>query len=208
MIANPIISDFRQMPVTWCLMLTILLSSCISLLNKNYFLRLLLHPVSILREKQVYRLFTSDFVHNDPVHLLMNEVMLFFVCGDLERYLRGQSATGSLKYGIIYLMSLLAGSIAVTLLNREDFEYLSAGASGSVLGCMFSYTMLQPHVIAFYLPVIGGVRNEFDALIFIGGLIYYKIRSKNTMINHELHFFGALGGILVTLVMFSQLINL
>lgn len=208
MIANATIATFRQMPVTWCLMLTILLSSAISLLNKNYFLRLLLHPVSVLRQKQVYRLFTSDFVHNDPVHLAMNEVMLFFVCGDLERYLRVQSPLGSLKYGVIYLVSLLAGSLAVTLLNREDFEYLSAGASGSVLGCMFSYTILQPQVIAFYLPVIGGVRNEFDALIFIGGLIYYKIRSKNTMINHELHFFGALGGIVTTLIMFSRLIRL
>ena len=208
MIAYPTITNFSEMPVTWFLMLTILLSSSISLFRRDYFLRLLLHPVSVIREKQFYRLFTADFVHNDPIHLLMNEVMLFFVCGNLETFLRAQSPYGSLRYGVIYLSSLLAGSLAVSLLNQDDFDYLSAGASGSVLGCMFSYTILQPHVIAFYLPVVGGVQNQFDALLFIGGLIYYKMRSKNTMINHELHFYGALGGIAVTLIMFSEMINL
>lgn len=207
MIADLNKSILSEMPVTWFLMLTIFLSSSVSLLNKKVFLRFLLHPVTVVRERQFYRLITSDFVHNDPIHLLMNETMLCFVCGHLEQFLRTHESCGSLMYAVIYISSSLAGSLTVTFLNRKDFSYSSAGASGSVLGCMFSYTILQPEVIAFYLPLLGGVKNKFDALIFIVGLIYYKIKSRNTMINHELHFFGALGGIIMTLILFSRLIS-
>lgn len=204
MIAEPLISKIFEMPVTWLLMMSILLISFNALLQQKFFLNMLLHPMSIIQDKQYYRLVTADFVHNDILHLLINELMLFFVCGNLEKHLRAIHTRGSAEYTLIYLTSLFSGSVAVTLINRRTFEYLSAGASGSILGCLFSNTILQPDVIAFYVPFIGGVKNQFAALIYISGLIYYRRRSKNAVINHDLHFFGALGGIIITLVMFLK----
>ncbi|WP_170113696.1 rhomboid family intramembrane serine protease [Mucilaginibacter yixingensis] len=192
--------------MTWTIALLIFISSCVSFLNSVYFGKLLLHPVSIFRSNEYYRLFTADFVHNDMVHLVLNEAMLILVCGKLEKLLRATYEYGSLKFLVVYLASMLFGTVAVTIIHRSDFDFSGAGASGSILGCMFCYTILKPEVTALYLPLIGAIPNKCDALIYILGLIVYKLRGKNSMINHELHFFGALGGILVTFVLFPGVI--
>jgi len=190
------------MIITWFLSVAIFINSIISLLRADHFLRFILHPVSIIKDRQYYRIFTSDFVHNDLTHLLLNEVMLIFVCGKLERYLVSVTSYGELFYLAIYLISMLSCNVVVTLLNRSNSDYSCAGASGSILGCMFSLILLQPHLTAYYLPMIGKVTNLYGALIFIVGLIIYRLRTGNKMINHEGHFFGAFGGILATLILF------
>ncbi|MBS7565547.1 rhomboid family intramembrane serine protease [Mucilaginibacter sp. Bleaf8] len=198
-ILNSVVSG---MPVTLLIMAAVSMNSGTGLLAPSYFMKLFLHPVSVWRNQEYYRWLTADLVHNDVVHLVLNEFLLYFVCGTLERYLRATVHAGSLKYAVIYLSSMLTGSALVTVINRKDFEYSSAGASGSIVGCMFSYMLLQPHEPGFFLPGLGAVNNMFSALIVIIGLIVYQVRSKNPMINHELHFFGALGGMAATLLLF------
>lgn len=195
------------MPVTLLIMLLVLINSCIALMDPGFFVKCLLHPVTIWRQHQFYRWFTADLVHNDVVHLLINEFLLFFVGGTLEKYLGTAVGTGSLRYLLIYLSSMLAGAVMATVINRNDFEYSAAGASGSIVGCMFSYMLLQPNEIGFFLPGIGGVNNLFTALILIAGLIVYQLRSKNPVLSQEVHFFGALGGIAATLALFPKLIS-
>ncbi|WP_158829040.1 rhomboid family intramembrane serine protease [Mucilaginibacter lacusdianchii] len=199
-------NSLATMPVTLLIMLLVLINSCIAMLDPGFFLRCLLHPVTIWRQHQFYRWATADLVHNDVVHLLINEVLLFFIGGTLEKYLGTAVGAGSLRYLIIYLSSMLAGAVMATIINRNDFDYSATGASGSIVGCMFSYMLLQPEEIGFYVPWIGGINNLFSALILIAGLIVYQLRSKNPVLSQEVHFFGAVGGITATLVQFPQLI--
>lgn len=201
MIPRILTSMFSSMPVTISLMLAILISSGIALLAPSSFMKLFLHPVSVWRNQEYYRWLTADLVHNDVVHLILNEFLLYFICGTLESHLRTNVYAGSLQYALIYLSSMLSGAVLVTVINRKDFEYSSAGASGSIVGCMFGYMLLQPQEIGFFLPGLGPVNNMYSALIVIVGLIVYQVRSKNPMINYELHFFGALGGLAATLLL-------
>ena len=195
------------MPVTTVLMGLMLITSLAGLIQPAFFVKLLLHPFSIWQEQQFYRLVAADWVHNDVVHLLINEFLLYAAGGTLESYLRKAGKAGSWQYVMIYLSSMLCGAIIVTLINRKDFKYSTAGASGSLVGCMLSFMMLQPYESGFYLPVVGAVNNMYSALIVIMGLIVYQARSKNPMINHEIHFFGALGGVAATLFLFPEIIK-
>jgi membrane associated rhomboid family serine protease len=154
----------------------------------------------------VHRLITGDFVHNDLMHLLLNELMLYGICASLEEDLRHLYTNGSLRFLIIYLGSWIVGVTATTIRHRMDFDYSSAGSSGSILGCMMSYMMLEPAKIALYLPILGGVKNIYAALLVIVMLIAYQKKTGNQMMNYELHFFGALGGILTTLILFPSII--
>jgi membrane associated rhomboid family serine protease len=193
-------------PVTLSLMFLIFVFGCYSFYSNRFFLKMLLHPYSIIKQKEYYRLITSDLVHNDFTHLLLNEVMIFTYCGRLEQFLNKRGNTGSEKFLLIYVVSCLTGAIIVSFRNYKDFGYSSAGASGSVFGCMFSYVILQPTVTAFYLPAVGAVNNLFFGLICILGFVVYQRKSNNTALNHEVHFFSALGGIAITLILFPSLI--
>lgn len=193
-------------PVTLCLMAAILVFSCLSFYSRLFFMKMILHPYSIIRQREYYRLFTADLVHNDITHLVLNEFMLFIFCSRLEMYLNGRSGEGSSQFLFIYLLSCFFGVLIVTVRHRNQFKFSSAGASGSIMGCMFGFIILQPEKIAFYLPGLGGIRNIFGGLLYILMMIVYQRKNPDSLSNHELHFYGALGGIAATLILFPALL--
>jgi membrane associated rhomboid family serine protease len=200
------ISIFADRPVTISISLAMTLTSLAAFRNRDLYHKWILHPHSIFKRKEIFRLLTSGFVHNDLVHLLINCVMVFFICGELEHFLRARSGSGSLLFLTLYAVSHFTGALTVTWKNRRNFDYSSAGASGSILGCMMSFMILAPKFTAFYLPVLDGVENQYAALILIVGLIVYRWRSGNELMDNELHFYSALGGIAATFVLFPHLL--
>lgn len=187
-------------PVCLVLGTAILVISLAGFHNRGYVFRLFLHPVSIIRDRQYYRLFTSDLVHHNLFHLILNEAMLFTYGGNLETHLNRKLSFGSIRFSAIYIFSCLFASVFATIRNRRDFGYSSAGASGSIMGCLFGFTILQPGMVAFALPVVGNVTNLYFSLIVIIGVVVYRQRRNNELLNHDLHFFGALGGLVGTLI--------
>ena len=151
-----------------------------------------------MNSREYYRLFTGDLVHNDLVHLFINMTLLFTFGTRLEEYLLSQSVTGSLNFLLIYGSSCLAGSLVTAIRHRKEEDFMNVGASGSIIGCLLAYVLLQPDIIAFYVPVLGGVTNISGGLICIVAFMIFQFRTKQTNINHEVHFFGRLGGIAAT----------
>lgn len=194
-------------PVTTLLAISMIAITVLAWFNKAVRQQLILHPVSVVKEREYNRLLTSDFIHHDGVHLILNIYLLITYGGGLEGYLRQTAKNGSLLFLGIYLASCLSGSIATTIINRKDSGFSSAGASGSLMGCIFSYILLQHRRVAFYLPGIGAVNNLYFGIICMVLLTVYQIRSKNEVINQEQHFFGAIGGALMTLCFFPGIIK-
>jgi membrane associated rhomboid family serine protease len=190
-----------EQPLTMALLVIMVLTSISGLRKPAYFGAMLLHPASIAERREYYRLVTGDLVHNDVLHLVMNAIMLVFVCGHLETLLIHTSAYGEFSYALIFLSGMLTGNGVVTLRHRKIYGYASVGASGPILGCMFGFMVLAPNTTAFYVPGIGGIPNKYDALMFIVMLVWHQRRSDNPMINHEVHFWGALGGLAATLLL-------
>lgn len=75
-----------------------------------------------------WRLLTSGFLHFGPIHLAFNMIALWVIGRDLEQVL------GRTRFLVVYLVSLLGGSVAVFLFAAENS--LTAGASGAVFGVM------------------------------------------------------------------------
>ena len=86
---------------------------------------LVLRSVAIA-DGQYYRLITSAFTHYGLTHLLFNMWALYVVGPPLEMWL------GRLRYGSLYVMSALGGSVLVYLLS--PLSAATAGASGAVFG--------------------------------------------------------------------------
>ena len=74
---------------------------------------------------ELYRLVTSAFLHYGVPHLLLNMWALYVVGPPLEMLL------GRLRFGALYALSLLGGSVLVYLLTLNT---PTAGASGAVFG--------------------------------------------------------------------------
>ncbi|WP_204804778.1 rhomboid family intramembrane serine protease [Mycobacterium riyadhense] len=75
---------------------------------------------------QLYRLVTAAFLHYGVMHLLLNMWALFVVGPPLEMWL------GALRFGALYALSALGGSVLVYLI--APLNTATAGASGAVFG--------------------------------------------------------------------------
>ncbi|HEV2724111.1 MAG TPA: rhomboid family intramembrane serine protease [Thermoleophilaceae bacterium] len=80
-----------------------------------------------VNEGDYWRIVTAGFLHTGFLHLLFNMFGLYILGGLLE------PAVGRLRFGVIYFVSLLAGSFGALLLEPTA---PTVGASGAVFGLM------------------------------------------------------------------------
>ena len=76
---------------------------------------------------EIYRIITSGFLHYGFLHLLFNMYALYILGQMLE------PAIGSLRFGLIYFVSLIGGALGALILSPNA---LTAGASGAVFGLL------------------------------------------------------------------------
>ena len=75
---------------------------------------------------EYWRLLAAGFLHADPIHLALNMICLVSWGGLLER------RVGAFNFILIYLVSLVAGSVVTVLAHPTNF--IGAGASGAISG--------------------------------------------------------------------------
>ena len=148
--------------------------------------------VGAVRRGEQVRLFSSGFLHADNAHLFFNMFTLYFFADVVISLL---SVT---KFLIIYFGSLLMGSLLSLYFHKNEYYYSAVGASGAVMGIIYSAILLQPgmSLYIFFIPI------PIPAYIFgIGYLLYsiYGMKNRVGNIGHDAHFGGAVGGYLITL---------
>jgi membrane associated rhomboid family serine protease len=122
---------------------------------------------SVLRYFQIWRLVGYQFLHslNDPWHLIMNMLGLYFLGPTLERFWHSR------KFLIFYLACGSAGGIAYILLSRLGLvdAGILIGASGSILGMLAACAILFPQfvVFLFIFPVPIRIASAIFMLIYI-----------------------------------------
>lgn len=153
-----------------------------------------------IRGGQKERMVTSGFLHVDLAHLFLNMFTLYFFADVVIKWF------GSLKFLIIYLISLLAGSLLALFFHRQEPYYSAVGASGAVTGVLYSSILLQPNdpLYFIFLPTVG-----IPAYILgVGYLLYsiYGMKTRLGNIGHTAHFGGAIGGYVTTLLFKPELL--
>ena len=159
--------------------------------DQSFFRKYDFHMGSIQAGEQI-RLFSSAFLHADIGHLAFNMLTLYFFAPVVIGHL------GAFSFIIIYLGSLMFGSLLTIIFHKNEYNYRAVGASGAVTGILYSAILLEPNMmlgIFFIIPV--------PAYLF--GILYllysiYGMRAKNDNIGHTAHFGGAIGGFVITLV--------
>ncbi|WP_053991217.1 rhomboid family intramembrane serine protease [Mangrovimonas sp. TPBH4] len=165
----------------------------------GFFERYKFNVGGIKRGEQI-RMFSSGFLHVDTAHLFFNMFTLYFFADVVINYL------GTLHFIIIYICSLILGSLFSLFFHKDEYYYSAVGASGAVTGVLYSAILLEPgmSLYMFFIPI------PIPAYIFgIGYLLYsiYGMKNKVGNIGHDAHFGGAVGGYLVTLILAPYLLD-
>lgn len=169
--------------------------------NQGLYYKWILNPYQVVNNKKYIQLITSGFLHADIMHLIFNMLTFYFFAFKLEMIV------GSIVFSIIYFVSLLAGNLFTVWKKKDDYNYGSVGASGAISGVLFSYILFFPTSSLMIFPIPFPIPSWLFGIIYLGWT-YYASRHSYDMINHYAHLFGAIGGIIITLLFYPSVISM
>ena len=189
---------FQATPVASIIFIFTLVTSIYGFNDGQLLGKFMLHPYSIAKGGKYYTFLTSGLIHADWMHLLFNMFTFFFFAFKLEMMI------GHWQFALLYFVSLVLSDLPTVFKHKDDFRYSSLGASGAISGVLFSYILFQP------LSIIGVMFIPMPAIVFgVLYLFYCMYMSKNSRdhINHDAHFFGALTGLILTVLLVPGVIS-
>ena len=163
--------------------------------------KLIFNPFIIRSKNEYYRFITSGFIHADWGHLILNMLVLFFFSFTIESYyLQLFDNKVMAKYYFLFLYSggLIVSDLPSYFKHKDNYYYNSLGASGATSSVLFAYILFKPWAMLYFFGII-----PIPAIIFGVGYLWYSTHmSKKAIdnINHDAHFYGAIWGILFTLI--------
>ncbi|MEM5820751.1 MAG: rhomboid family intramembrane serine protease [Candidatus Aenigmatarchaeota archaeon] len=179
------------MKYTIYLLLTIFVVFILQIIIVNFTETFSLIPRKVL-EGEVWRIFTSIFLHGDFLHLFYNSFALLIFAPILE------NTIGHRRFLIVFFTSGILGSIAylLTSLVINDLDIPALGASGAIYGVIGTLAILRPTTIVFvyfipvpllFLAMFWIITESLGTLLQLFGL--------KTSIAYQAHLAGLLFGI-------------
>jgi len=151
-----------------------------------------------IRKGENIRMFSSGFLHADFSHLLFNMITLYFFANVVIISL------GVVKFILIYLASLVFGNLLSFFFHKEEFHYSAIGASGAVMGILYSAILFDPNamLIVFVIPMKAWI---FGILFLLFSI--YGMKKSIGNIGHDAHFGGAIAGYILTIAFAPYLLD-
>jgi membrane associated rhomboid family serine protease len=183
------------MPVNLIIIAVTCVVSFMAFSNPRLIDRLILWPPAITRGKEYWRLASCGLIHADVPHLAFNMLTLYFFGGLIERFYGHY--IGGLGYLLFYVGGLVVSSLPSYVRHQKDSGYRSLGASGAVSAVLFAFILLQPWttILVFFVPMPAIIY----AVLYLGYTIYMD-RQRSDNINHSAHLWGAVYGVIFTIL--------
>lgn len=198
---------FTETPVATFILAITVISSIYAFSNPNLLGKFMLHPYSVYRKRHLYTVLTSALIHRDWGHLLFNMLTFFFFGFPLERLLVSISSWGHLQFFFLYFLGIILSDLPTIFKQKDRGHYFSLGASGAICTVLFSFILFNPgmSIYLFFIPI------PIPAVIF--GPIYliycaWAAKSAQDHINHDAHFYGAITGVVLTILVYPGVLPL
>ncbi|GAB5400273.1 MAG: rhomboid family intramembrane serine protease [Aureisphaera sp.] len=159
----------------------------------SFFEKYKFNIAGIRRGEQV-RMFSSAFLHADYMHLFFNMLALFFFAPVVIFEL------GVPRFVLIYVGSLIVGNLLSFYFHKEEFHYSAVGASGAVMGVLYSAILFQPNMTINFIPA------WLFGILYLGYSVY-GMKKRLGNIGHDAHFGGAIAGYVTTLAFDTGLLE-
>ena len=153
----------------------------------------------VVDSANIYRFFTSMFLHGDIFHIFFNMYFLYLFGRGVE------GALGSKRYLILYLLSGIGAAIFHTaysylLGGARALMVPAIGASGAISGVLGAYLILYPGTKLtactwFILPVCFTLYSAYFLLLWFAFQVFYGYTSVGAGIAFMAHAGGFVAGI-------------
>lgn len=169
--------------------------------NPELFNKLKFNAYLIKHNNQHYRFLSYALVHAGWMHLIINMYVLYSFGGVVEEYFRMMFGTTGVLY---FIMLYVGGVIFSTLFDfgkyKNDAYYNAVGASGAVAAVVFSSILVYPGGSIFLFPIPFPLPSWLFGIAY---LIYSAYMGKKSVdnIGHNAHFWGAVYGIVLTVIL-------
>jgi len=172
-----------------------------ALLSKLHF-----SPTQILHHNQYYRMITYGFVHADWGHLIVNMFVLYSFGNAVMFYSKLIVSNPVLFFIALYFGGLFFSTIFALIKHKNNYAYAAVGASGAVSAVVFASILFHPmgSIRFIFLPI--------DIPAFVFGILYlvysaYMAKKAKDNIGHDAHFFGALYGLFLPVLLKPALLS-
>lgn len=192
-------ADLSGTPVTLILLvLNVFISGYAFFIDPEIISRFSFRPRRIIDNKEYYRFITAGFLHGGLGHLAFNMLTLYFFGPLLEARL------GAVMFIVLYFGSELAAHALTMYYHKNDPYYSAIGASGAISGVVFAFCLYRPFAmlyIFFAIPMPAIVFAVLYVVISIFAMKKSQAGEQMGRIAHEAHLGGAIGGILLTVLL-------
>lgn len=188
------------MSITLFIIILTALVSVMAFNNAGIFDRLKFNAALIDSQNSYYRFLSYGLLHVDWMHLLINMFVLYSFGRLVETvFVMHFGGTGRFFFVLLYILGLIASTVPAYFRHRGNYYYNAVGASGAVSSVLFASIIVYPQgsIFLFLLPV------PIPAFIF--GILYlvysaYMAKRATDNVGHDAHFWGAVFGVLFTVV--------
>lgn len=194
------------MSVTIIIIAVTVIVSLLAFNNHEVFRRLAFNAYDIKHFKNSYRFLSYALIHADWIHLFINMMVLYSFGRIVEQY---YEMLFGLK-GILYFILLYVGGTALSTLpsygkHKDDYSYTAVGASGAVSAVVFTFILFDPLGKLTIFPIPIGIPAIVFGILY---LIYSAYMGKKNIDNvgHDAHFWGAIFGLVFTIILKPELI--
>ena len=193
--------------MTYAIIAITVVVSILAFNRQDLFDKLKFNAYLILSKKEWYRFLSYGLVHADYVHLFINMFVLYSFGEIVEVFFQHYFGPRAL---VFYLLLYIGGLAFSTLydfgIHKKNVWYNAVGASGAVSAVVFSSIILYPSgkIFLFFIPI--GIPAPLFGLLYLAYSFYMAKKAKDN-IGHNAHFFGAIFGILFTVLLNTEILK-
>ena len=193
------------MTITLALLIITCIISITAFNNRKVINDLIFSPVDVQQRHQWYRFITCGLIHADFAHLAFNMITLYFFGRVMEQVYVEYFNLPKYTYLILYIVALIVSEIPSYIKHRNNNEYRSLGASGAVAAIVFAFILIAPWatIYVFFIPVPAILYG----VLFLVYSAYMSKKGKDN-INHSAHLWGAVVGIVFTMIVQPTVVNI
>ena len=183
--------------ITTGILIVTIASSFYAWNQEHIYKKWILNPYQVKHHHQYWRFITSGFVHINYMHLFFNMFALFFFGQNVAYYF---GSNGDIFMLMLYLLGIIISDIPTFVKYQNMPNYNSLGASGGVAAVVFSSIMFDPLNLIMIFPIPFGIPGFILGALYLI-YSYYQGKRMSDNINHDAHLFGALFGLIFTVVL-------
>ena len=175
--------------------------------NIELFSRLKFNAYQIKHSNEKWRFLSYALLHSGWMHLIINMYVLYSFGSVVEKFFAANfGPLGYLYYILLYTGGILFSTLYDFGKYKDDIYYNAVGASGAVSAVVFSSILVFPSGSIFLFPIPFPLPSWVFGIVY---LIYSAYMGKKGIdnIGHSAHFWGAIFGIVLTVIIVPNVIQ-